>query len=179
MENLARVKEETNTIKQLLVFNNDKAQLPIVKLTGLNIASVGLGFQYTSVFDSIANKFTKVEQLAKSYNSESISSLNLLNDDLKLYNCVILKTSKPLSKGLVALVTELEKTKQVILVLNGTYQKSGFSTFRSPVIISPTNSAIGASCLAQFIFGAIVTNGKAIRLKYSVPEEVGINSDRS
>jgi CubicO group peptidase (beta-lactamase class C family) len=177
LENLARVKEEANTIKQLLVFNNDKAQLPIVKLTDLNIVSVDLGFQYTSVFDSIANKFTKVEQLAKLYNSESISSLNLLNDDLKLYNCVILKTSKPLSKGLATLVKELEKTKQVILVLNGTYQKNGFSDFRSPVIISPTNSVISASCLAQFIFGAIVTNGKAIRLKYSVPEEVGINSN--
>lgn len=177
LENLARVKEEANTIKQLLVFNNDKAQLPIVKLTDLNIVSVDLGFQYTSVFDSIANKFTKVEQLAKLYNSESISSLNLLNDDLKLYNCVILKTSKPLSKGLATLVEELEKTKQVILVLNGTYQKNGFSDFRSPVIISPTNSVISASCLAQFIFGAIVTNGKAIRLKYSVPEEVGINSN--
>lgn len=175
VENLARIKEEANTIKQLLVFNNEKAQLPIVKLTDLNMASVDLDFQYTGIFDSLANKFTKVEPLAQSYNSESTSSLNLLNDDLKLYNYAILKTSKPLTKGLINLIKELEKTKHIILVLNGSYQKTDFNNFHSPVVINPTPSAIGAACLAQFIFGAIAPNGNAIRLKYTVPEEVGIN----
>lgn len=173
--NLAKLAEEQKFIQQLVVVNNEKAQLPILSLTNLNIASVDLDFQFSSVFDSLANKFAKVESLAKSYNSTNISSLNALNDDLKLYNYVILKTSKPFSKELIEFVKEVEKTKQAIVVLTGAVDQSAFSTFKSPVIISPSASSSNAADLAQFIFGAIVRSGDPIRLKYTVPEEVGIN----
>lgn len=174
--NQAWLKEENQTIKQLLVLNNTKAQLPIVKLSDLKIASVNLDFQYANVFDSIANKFTKVEVLTSIYDRNNPSSINLLNDDLKLYNCAILKTSKPLTKELINLIKELEKTKRIILISTGTYQKEAFNSFQSPVVVRANNSVIAASCLAQVVFGAIVPNGKAIRLKYTVPEEVGIKS---
>lgn len=173
--NLAKLAEEKKIIQQLVVVNNEKAQLPIISLTNLNIASVDLDFQFSNVFDSIANKFTKVETLKKSYNSTNVTNLNALNDDLKLYNYVILKTSKPLSEELVSFIQEIEKTKQVIIVLTGTFDQSAFKAFQSPVIISPTTNSISATCLAQFIFGAIVRNGDPIRLKYTIPEEVGIN----
>lgn len=173
--NLAKLAEEQTIIQQLVVVNNEKAQLPIVKLTDLNIASVDLDFQFSSVFDSIANKFTKVETLKKSYNSASITGLNALNDDLKLYNYVILKTSKPLNNDLVNFIKEVEKTKQVVVALTGAFDQSTFKAFQSPVIISPSTNSISAACLAQFIFGAIVRDGDPIRLKYTVPEEVGIN----
>lgn len=173
--NLAKLAEEKKIIQQLVVFNNEKAQLPIVKLTSLNIASVDLDFQFSNVFDSIANKFTKVETLKKSYTSTKVTSLNALNDDLKLYNYVILKTSKPLNNDLVNFIKEIEKTKQVVVALTGAFDQSAFKAFQSPVIISPSTNSISAACLAQFIFGAIVRNGDPIRLKYTVPEEVGIN----
>ena len=173
--NLAKLAEEKKIIQQLIVVNNEKTQLPIVKLTSLNIASVDLDFQFSNVFDSIANKFTKVETLKKSYTSTKVTSLNALNDDLKLYNYVILKTSKPLNNDLVNFIKEIEKTKQVVVALTGAFDQSAFKAFQSPVIISPSTNSISAACLAQFIFGAIVRNGDPIRLKYTVPEEVGIN----
>lgn len=173
--NQARLNEQNQVIKQLRVLNNAKAQLPIVGLSGLKIASVDLDFQYKSVFDSIANKFAKITALTTSYEGNSTSSINLLNDDLKLYNCAILKTSKPLTPELINLIKELERSKKVILVISGNYPTAAFNSFRSPVVISPSQSPIAASCLAQLIFGAIVPQGKAIRLKYTVPEEVGIN----
>lgn len=173
--NLAKLAEEKKIIQQLIVVNNEKTQLPIVKLTSLNIASVDLDFQFSNVFDSIANKFTKVETLKNSYTSTKVTSLNALNDDLKLYNYVILKTSKPLNKDLVNFIKEIEKTKQVVVALTGAFDQSAFKAFQSPVIISPSTNSISAACLAQFIFGAIVRNGDPIRLKYTVPEEVGIN----
>lgn len=173
--NWSKLAEEQKFIQQLVVVNNEKAQLPIVSLTNLNIASVDLDFKFPSVFDSLANKFTKVETLAKSYNSTNVTSLNALNDDLKLYNYVILKTSKPFGKELIEFVKEIEKTKQVIVVLTGAFDQSTFSTFKSPIIISPSASSSNAAGLAQFIFGAIAPNGDPIRLKYTVPEEVGIN----
>lgn len=173
--NLAKLAEEKKIIQQLIVVNNEKTQLPIVKLTSLNIASVDLDFQFSNVFDSIANKFTKVETLKKSYTSTKVTSLNSLNDDLKLYNYVILKTSKPLNNDLVNFIKEIEKTKQVVVALTGAFDQSAFKAFQSPVIISPSTNSISAACLAQFIFGAIVRNGDPIRLKYTVPEEVGIN----
>lgn len=173
--NLAKLAEEKKIIQQLIVVNNEKTQLPIVKLTSLNIASVDLDFQFSNVFDSIANKFTKVETLKNSYTSTKVTSLNALNDDLKLYNYVILKTSKPLNNDLVNFIKEIEKTKQVVVALTGAFDQSAFKAFQSPVIISPSTNSISAACLAQFIFGAIVRNGDPIRLKYTVPEEVGIN----
>lgn len=173
--NLAKLAEEKKIIQQLIVVNNEKTKLPIVKLTSLNIASVDLDFQFSNVFDSIANKFTKVETLKKSYTSTKVTSLNALNDDLKLYNYVILKTSKPLNNDLVNFIKEIEKTKQVVVALTGAFDQSAFKAFQSPVIISPSTNSISAACLAQFIFGAIVRNGDPIRLKYTVPEEVGIN----
>lgn len=173
--NLAKLAEEKKIIQQLIVVNNEKTNLPIVKLTSLNIASVDLDFQFSNVFDSIANKFTKVETLKNSYTSTKVTSLNALNDDLKLYNYVILKTSKPLNNDLVNFIKEIEKTKQVVVALTGAFDQSAFKAFQSPVIISPSTNSISAACLAQFIFGAIVRNGDPIRLKYTVPEEVGIN----
>ncbi len=177
LENLAKITEEKKIIKQLVVVNNESAQLPILKLTNLNIASIDLDFQFSSVFDSIANKFTKVDPLMKSYNGTSISSLNILNDDLKLYNCIILKTSKPFSKELFNFIKEIEKNKQVIVIYTGEFEKSTFKYLKSPILISKLTSALSAATLAQFIFGAVVTDGNAIRLKYTVPEEVGINTN--
>ena len=128
--NLAKVVEEKKIMKQLLVINNDKSQLPIVELSNFNIASINLDFQFTSVFDSIANKFVKVETFGQTYNSTSSASLNILNDDLKLYNYVILKTSKPLSKELISFIKEIEITKKVVITLTGTHEKSLFNNFQ-------------------------------------------------
>ena len=116
---MAKLAEEKKIIQQLIVVNNEKTQLPIVKLTSLNIASVDLDFQFSNVFDSIANKFTKVETLKNSYTSTKVTSLNALNDDLKLYNYVILKTSKPLNNDLVNSIKEIEKTKADLDQLTG------------------------------------------------------------
>jgi len=132
-ENLIHVKAEADALKQIAVLNTTSFKIPIVKLTDLKIASVDLGFPYASVFDSIANKYTSVITLPAIYNSESQKSINDLNDDLKLYTCAILKTSKPLTKNLISLIKELEKTKQIILVYAGPSNKTDFSSFQSPV----------------------------------------------
>lgn len=174
-ENLSKIKEEEKIIKQLVVLNNEKAQIPIVNLTHLNIASVDLDFQFSNAFDSIANKFTKVEILKKSYNSSSIASLNKLNDDLKLYNYIILKTSKPITKELFNFISEIEKTKQVVVAYAGEFEKSAFNNFKSPIVISKNTSGISATTLAQLIFGAVAIHGNKLRLNYTVPEQVGVN----
>ncbi|KLT67563.1 hypothetical protein AB669_02385 [Pedobacter sp. BMA] len=174
--NISLVLAEKTAINHLKVHDGNK-QLPVFGLQDLNMICVNFGFKYNSVFDSLVNKYTKVDTLSKIYDSNNISSLNDLNDRLKLYNYVILKTDGNLSKLLISFIKEIEKNKKVIIVQKG--YSGGISTdFKSSVIATDLNDELSAACAAKEIFGGIAVNGKAVRLNYTVPESVGMNADK-
>ncbi len=184
---------ERNTV----LLNNFKSIIPLKNLEELKIAVVDLGFQNSSVFDSIASKYWAV----KGFRADTISTsdgFNLLHMRLKLFNTVIVKLSdrSSFSRHMMRFISDLESQSNLILVLSGSGSNlSKLSMSRKPIVWNNAQNAESASVSAQVIFGGIAAKGKLdanysaayqkgtgfttekIRLGYSIPEVVSISPD--
>lgn len=179
-----------------VLLNNSKGIVPLMKLEDKKIASVNLGAAFPAEFDSTLNKYTEVSSF--SVPSYSEQALNQLNSDLKLFNTVIIQVPATAlaAKPNVALIRDLEKSRQVIAVVYGNPTALALlDSVACPVIWSSLNSRVSSDFIAQLIFGGTAASARLtanvsphfkrgdgystipVRLKYSVPEEVGINSD--
>ena len=183
---------------ELVVLNNNKEIIPVKELKDQKFASINLGFSYFPAFDSLLNKYTYTE----SFNVDDYTGqnrFNILYDDLKWHSSVVLALtdSTAAKPETIQFIQELKKTKSVITVLfgEGTALKY-FDTYEAPLIWCHEQSDISAALAAQVIFGGEPSNArlpqsfsakylmglgpetKANRLGYSVPEAVGINSNR-
>jgi CubicO group peptidase (beta-lactamase class C family) len=124
-------------------------------------------------------------------------TFNELNDDLKFYNTVIIQvTDQSLNDPrTIPLLLDLQLNKQIVVCLSGDVQSLKLlNLLKSPLIWSENKSAGYANFAAQLIFGGVRAIAKlrqdvspkylsgsgfessVSRLKYTVPEEVGINS---
>ena len=190
------IKEERNVEQSTVLLNNKNHLIPLKNIQDLSIASVNIGSSYASVFDSILNKYALVQSFSSTaYNSDALS-MDDLNDDLKFYNTVIVQvTDQSLNDPrTIPFILDIQKNKQMIISLSGDARSLKLlEGVEAPVIWSEKKSEGSANFAAQLIFGGVAATAKlkqnisnkytiasgfetrVIRLKYTVPEEVGIN----
>lgn len=191
------LKVNTNILQHTVLLNNQQNIIPLTSLEKKNIASVSLGFSFQNISDSLLNKYAKVTSFnAAKY--ENAPELLKLEDDLKFFNTIIisiqdLETTKP---KYINFINSLAKTKSVIVALYG--QQTNlvpFDSLSGPIIWTQDKSIQSATLIPQMIFGGIAASNKltrnisgkylagsgyttvVTRLKYTVPEDAGVNSD--
>ena len=183
--------------KTTVVLNNELDILPLRDLEKKKIAAVDLGFSHHLVFDSLLNKYSNVAHFNASV-YQAFNRFDNLIDDLKFYNTVILCLSdvSVFNPEVMSFIKEMESQKEVIMVVFGDGKSlTQLDAINSPMIWCPQHTEDGANFSAQLIFGGVGTQARmpktytekyeagkgftivSTRLKYTLPEEVGINSD--
>ncbi|WP_184543785.1 serine hydrolase domain-containing protein [Mucilaginibacter sp. FT3.2] len=187
------VAEERLVQNSTVLLNNSKYNIPLQKLEELKIASVHFTNQYATAFDSLLNKYAKVQVF-----DGNGKNMNMLAADLKWYNTIILQVNdadlgNPL---LLDFINTNQKLKTVIIAAFGNGSLlSKLNNVTVPVIWTERVSPVSASYAAQAIFGGTAITQKLTktyspvystgmgfvtqqtRLQYSVPEDVGVNSN--
>lgn len=198
LNNQAIVKEWESLEKTTVLLNNEGQVVPIKDLQNLSIASINIGSAYATEFDSILNKYAFVKIFASSMYNQDQLSFNDLNDDLKYYNTIIVQLSDQSLNDprVLPLLLDLQVNKQLIISFSGIVESlKMLDAIRAPIIWTEKKSAASANFSAQLIFGGIAASARlslnlsarlasgsgfstnAIRLKYTVPEDVGINTN--
>jgi len=183
--------------KATVLLNNQNEIIPLKALDKKNIASVSLDYEYSLTFDSLANKYAKITTFSASLYKDS-TNLNSLEDDLKYYNTIIIAIDDKHSNNAkyINFINSISKNKQIIIAYfgNGPGLKS-FDSINAPVLFTTQNSIDAAAIIPQYIFGGIAASQKlnstysgkytqgsgyntaVSRLKYTVPEDAGINAN--
>ncbi|GAB2987188.1 hypothetical protein GCM10027049_28910 [Mucilaginibacter puniceus] len=194
---LAYVNEEKQVAQATVLLNNDKYLIPLKNLADAKIASIHFSSNYFTAFDSLLNKYTQVPSFdGGTY--MGVKSLNDLTQELKFYNTLIVQVNDADLNNLQIMnfITTNQTLKNVIVAFNGlgiTLKKLNDVT--APIIWSDRVSNMSAWYSAQAIFGGVPITKKLdapystkyltnmgfvtqqTRLQYTVPEEVGINSN--
>jgi CubicO group peptidase (beta-lactamase class C family) len=195
VESLNWLTKFKQTGERTVVLNNSKSIIPLLKLEKRNIALVNLGFSHVNVFDSLLNKYNKV-QFFDGNNYSTSQTLNQQLDDLKYYNTVIVSVSDStiFNDAVLNFISELDHKNELIVALFGDPRNlAKLENINSPVIWCPEDTDEGANFSAQLIFGGVETQAtlpqsysakyqagagnkiQKIRLQYTVPEDAGIN----
>jgi CubicO group peptidase (beta-lactamase class C family) len=193
----AYVAEERLVQNSTILLNNAQYTIPLQKLEDLKIASVHFTNQYATTFDSLLNKYSKVQV----FDGNGYSGNKTFNDlaaDLKWYNTIILQVNDAdlSNPQLIDFINSTQKIKTVIVAAFGYGPLlSKLDNVPVPVIWAERVSSVSASYAAQAIFGGVPLTqkltktyspvyGKGMgfisdktRLQYTVPEDVGINAD--
>ncbi len=191
------VAEERLVQNSTVLLNNAKYMIPLQKLEDLKIASVHFTNQYSTAFDSLLNKYTKVQAFDGSTYT-GVKNLTNLANDLKWYNTIILQVNDAdlNNTALIGFINTTQKTKSVIIAAFGNGALlTKLNDVTVPVIWSERVSVVSASYAAQAIFGGVSITQKLtktyspvystgmgftsqqIRLQYSVPEDWGIKTE--
>lgn len=188
--------ESKSLESSVVLLNNSKEIVPLGRLEDRKIAAVSVGATFEKEFVGTLSNYASISAF-KLVNTNLQASADTLNARLKFFNTVILQVGDVALRDLPLqnLIQELAKTRQVLVVV---YGNSGGLQFLDktnvPIIWTPVNSPAGAAFSAQAVFGGVALSGKllqdvspqikkeagyttkASRLKYTVPEEVGIDS---
>ncbi|RZM25314.1 MAG: beta-N-acetylglucosaminidase [Pedobacter sp.] len=188
-----------NTISSnAVLLNNHDNAIPLLNLDKKNIASVDLGFSSQLVFDSLLSKYARIASFS-SASYQNSATLNELEDDLKYFNTVVvtLPSSAANDARNINFIASLSGSKQVIIALFGDGRTlNSFDAIKAPIIWTDQNTPLSASVIPQIIFGGIAATKKlgstispkytagsgyttaAIRLKYTLPEDAGVDADK-
>jgi CubicO group peptidase (beta-lactamase class C family) len=193
----AYVDEQNLVAQSTVLLNNEKQIIPLQNLDIAKVASVHFASTYAAGFDSLLNKYTKVQ----SFNGNDYlgqKTIENLSQDTKFYNTLIVQlTDADLNNPQIfGFINTNQKVKNIIISLIGTGQAlARLNDVAVPVIWSERQSIVSAYYNAQAIFGGVpITqkltknysakyhNGSGFftnktRLQYSVPEDAGIKSD--
>ena len=191
------LKLNANILQQTVLLNNQQHLVPVTALDKKTIASVSLGFSFQAASDSLLNKYAKITSFnAIDYNSDG--NLFKLEDDLKYFNTVIISIAdlETTNAGYISFINSIAKTKTVIIALYGEQRSLAvFNTLEAPVIWCAQKNASSAILVPQVIFGGIAAGNKltanislkytagsgfttsVTRLKYTIPEDAGVNAD--
>ncbi|MBC3541622.1 serine hydrolase domain-containing protein [Rufibacter sediminis] len=189
------LQQHNEAAKNTVLLNNQAGIVPLKNLEQ-KMASVSFKVEHTAPFDSLLNKYTAVTAFpAASYTQAG--GLKNLQDDLASFQTVIVQASVSAmaEKQNLDFLLNLERQKQLVVVLFGKAESLAFAdALKAPIIWSEKESAGAASFAAQLVFGGVGTSetlskdysakfrkGEGfktapIRLKYSVPEEVGVKT---
>lgn len=186
----------TDAKEHTVVLNNAKELVPLVHIDQ-KIASINLGFNHSVAFDSVLNKYQQIHPFNGNFYATT-SSLDALLDDLKFYPTLILGISDVavFDERVLQFIQRAEKQKRVIIALFGDARSlSKLEQVQSPIVWCEKHTEIGASVVAQTIFGGLsidnyLTNDygeklcagsgyaiKKTRLSYTAPEAAGIKSE--
>jgi CubicO group peptidase (beta-lactamase class C family) len=195
--NLEKLKGMEAVQSQIVLLNNPSGVLPILRLPDLHIASVRFDFAQYPVFDSIANKYW----IVSGFNGDTVrtrAALDALHDRLKLFNLVIfqLSASTPFGPALIDFIRDISASRQVVIVIAGDGKNlAHLDELNTPIVWYENDNAFGASIAAQVLFGGVAVSNRLkttfskkfqknagfftrkIRLGYTVPEAVAINSE--
>ena len=190
------VNEQKSVEQTTVLLNNSRQQIPLKNLQELKIASINFGSEQGVVFDSILNKYAPVTSFSTSGAVSTMPGVDDLNANLESFNTLIVRiTDSALNEPeTLSFIKESQKNKQVILNLTGDIKSLALlEQVDIPIIWSEKQSAESSVFTAQLIFGGVNAFGrlrqeasikyktgagystKAVRLKYSVPEDAGIN----
>jgi len=192
----AFIAEERLVGNSTVLLNNASYLVPLQKLEELKIASVHFSNQYATVFDSLLNKYNKVDPFDGNTYSGNKTLANLTSD-LKFYNTIIVQVNDAdlSNPDLIDFISSNQKNKNVIVAAFGNGSVLGkLDVVTAPVIWTERVSQVSAMYSAEAIFGGIAISQKLTknyspvykngmgfitdrtRLQYTVPEEAGINA---
>ncbi|WP_413670023.1 serine hydrolase domain-containing protein [Mucilaginibacter sp. Mucisp86] len=192
----AFIAEERLVGNSTVLLNNASYLVPLQKLEELKIASVHFSNQYATVFDSLLNKYNKVDPFDGNTYSGNKTLANLTSD-LKFYNTIIVQVNDAdlSNPDLIDFISSNQKNKNVIVAAFGNGSVLGkLDVVNAPVIWTERVSQVSAMYSAEAIFGGIAISQKLTknyspvyktgmgfitdrtRLQYTVPEEAGINA---
>ncbi|WP_233164757.1 serine hydrolase [Pedobacter sp. ASV28] len=196
-QNENRLKKIEAIVNSTVLLNNQKGLIPITDLAHKKIVSVGLGFSNQIGFDSLLNKYAQVKLLSATKYADS-TNLNDIEDDLKFFNTIIVALDHDMAKNgkYINFIEHMAQTKNVIVSLFGNGNAlASFDGISTPIVWSSQVNEEAALVVPQFIFGGIAAQQTltksysnkygiglgyttlATRLKYTVPEDAGVNSD--
>lgn len=189
-EVLAQLVKFSDSQRSTVLLNNHLQTIPFRDLASRRIASINTGVSNTAEFDNMLRNYTAVT----SFNLRSIHK-----DALKGYTTLIIQVNPEtlFNPQVVNFIQEAQKTNEVIITgFGNTVALQRLDAFDMPVIWNPEQSAFSAKYTAQVIFGGIAAEGRLVesvsakylagagystvktRLKYSMPEAVGVNSSK-
>jgi CubicO group peptidase (beta-lactamase class C family) len=195
--NSAILAEEKLIEKNLVLLNNQQNIVPIQNLEQAKVAAVHFSYGYTTVFDSLLNKYTKVQ----SFNGNEyagVKNLNDLADDLKMYNTIIVELTdvETNNQAMIDFINSTAQIKHVVVVMFGKgVALTPLNNVSAPIVWCSTQTPVSAAYAAQVVFGGIAVTQKLsqditpkyaagtgfitikTRLRYTVPEAVGLNSN--
>ncbi len=193
------------TEASLTLLQNKNNIIPLIHLDTLRIASLSLGNKEVSTFQNMLSNYANVTHFGvdKEAKKEKFDSILA---ELKKYNLVIVhlnntNTIPAKDFGLTAPVMKLLKgvmnqSKVIINVSADPYILSKMDSvqFADAIVMSYEDTDLSESYSAQLIFGGVAATGKlpvtasayfkvgkgittkAVRFKYTIPEELGIDS---
>jgi len=188
--------------KALTLVENSKNIVPLKNLQNLKIASVNVGDKANNIFQKTLGYYAPVDHYYLKKNASQQDQQNLLNA-LRGYNLAIISMHEMsrfasknfgLNQSNIDIVEKISKQLETILVVNG----SPYSLVKFPkqntLVCSYEDNALNQQMSAMMIFGAVGADGAlpvtasndyyfgksfktqgGLRLKYTVPEEVGLN----
>ena len=187
--------------QSITLIKNEGALFPIQNLVQTNVAYVKLGDAENGYFMESLNKYKSIEKVSvDSENVEvALKAYDLVVVGYHKLNANPWKSFK-FSKSELSLLEKVSKQKKVILsVFASPYSLLDVPSFENieSVVVAYQNSSYAQQVTAQMIFGALETKGKLpvsiggffkeghglmstnlMRLSYSIPEAVGMNSKK-
>ncbi len=189
----------------LTLVKNEKKLIPLMRLDTTKIASVVIGDKKNNEFQKGLSRYAKVAHFAISKKA-SQESINSLLKKLKKFDKILVSVHKTKMNGTygvykndVKIIQAIAKKHQIIL----NYPTNAYALAKldsaeniEAIIVSYEENKYTNDLVGQLIFGGIGSKGKLpvtgspyfkvgtgietqpIRLKYSIPEEVGIASKK-
>jgi len=193
----AYVQEQKSVEQSTVLLNNEAQIVPLKYLDGAKIASIRFASVYAIGFDSLLNKYTKVQSI-NGNDYMGVKTLDQLTMDTKFFNTLIVQLSDVdvSNPQIISFINTNQKAKNVIISLFGSSSSlAKLNDVAVPVIWSERVSPVAAYYSAQAIFGGVAITQKLTknysdkykfgsgfvtaktRLQYTVPEDAGINGD--
>lgn len=180
----------------VVLLNNGKNTIPLQGLEGRKVASLSVGATFDKEFNRTLKNYIGISEF-KLVNTNLQRSVDTLSGKLNAFNTILIQITEGSLKDrpVQSLIRQLSATKDLIVIGYG--KPAGLQLLdqvSSPVIWAPANSPAAAIYTAQAVFGGIAFSAKlsqdvsarfksgdghstkAIRLKYTAPEELGIES---
>ncbi len=187
----------------LTLLENKNNLIPLKNLAASNIASISIGAEINNDFLSTCELYAPMAKFSLKKDA-SLNDFDFLNKNLENYNTVIVglhdmsrNESKnfSLSKQTIDFLNNLSAHKNVVLVVFGNaYSLRNFEN-HAPIVLAYEENSYTRTSAAQLIFGGIPAKGtmpvtastkfqvgdgyiinESIRLKYTQPEEVGMDA---
>ncbi len=187
----------------LTLLENKNNLIPFKNLEEKNIAALSIGADINNEFLQMCKNYAPITAFAMKKDA-SLNDFDFLEKNLNAYNTIIVgihdmsrNESKnfSISKQTKDFLGNLSKHSNVVLVVFGNaYSLRNFENL-APILLAYEDNEFSRSFAAQALFGGVPISGtlpvtaspmfnsgdgylieKAIRLKYTLPEEVGICS---
>ncbi len=201
----AEVLNRKLTEASLTLLQNKNEIIPLKKLDTLRIASLSLGGKEVNVFQKMLGNYAGIMPFTVDKEAKRETYDTLLTE-LKNYNLVIVQLSSTNNKpekdfGLSALQMSMLKSimhqsKLIVNIPANPYilAKTDSIQFADAIVMSYEDTEWSETYAAQLIFGGVAATGKlpvtasnyfkvgtgittkAVRFKYTIPEELGIDS---